>query len=162
MVHPTDKETEMKEDIFLSISSFRGEYGFLSNFYSAPVKMYGIEYPTVEHAFVAAKTLDLKERAWVRNCKTPADAKRLGRKLTLRRDWNTFRLQAMYELVKRKFTDHEWLRKKLLATGNMEIREGNRWHDNFWGNCTCPRCCGDRGQNHLGRILMQVRRELRE
>lgn len=50
---------------------------------------------------------------------------------------------------------------KLLATGGQELIEGNRWHDTFWGRCVCERCKGT-GQNWLGRLIMQVREELRK
>jgi ribA/ribD-fused uncharacterized protein len=137
------------------INSFRGEYRFLSNFWRAEVEMYGRTYPTVEHAFQAAKTLDVGEREAIRTTANPGDAKRMGRRVTLRKDWDSFRLQAMYMLVKRKFSEHVALKHSLLATGDAELIEGNTWNDRFWG------VCRGEGKNHLGKILMQVREELK-
>ena len=67
----------------------------------------------------------------------------------------------MYFLVLLKFQSHEDLRNQLFATGDAELIEGNDWHDNYWGNCECPRCVSIEGQNHLGKILMRVRNNLR-
>lgn len=106
------------------IDSFSGKYRFLSNFYPAPVEMYGVRYPTVEHAFQAAKSLDINERERIRLAATPGQAKRMGRTVTLRPDWDEFRLVAMKSLVERKFTDEE-LAERLLQTMPHELIEGN-------------------------------------
>lgn len=135
--------------------SFRGERWFLSNFYPAPV----FGYPTVEHAFVASKTLDPAWRAKVKACASPGQAKRLGRTIPLRPDWDLRKLEIMRALLVEKFRDPE-LRAKLLATTGA-LQELNTWHDNYWGTCTCDRC-QNMGQNHLGRLLTQIRTELRE
>ncbi len=137
------------------IDRFRGEYRFLSNFWPAVVTLDGITYPTVEHAYQAAKILDPTSRGLFYSAATPGDAKRLGRQLTrLRGDWHQVRLAVMADLVRQKFT-HPDLRDRLLATGNRDLIEGNDWGDTFWGVC---RGVGD---NQLGRILMKVREELR-
>jgi len=135
---------------------FRGEFAFLSNFYPAEVKMYGQPYPTVEHAFQAAKTLNRVERMVISSANTPGIAKRMGRKVTLRPDWEEVKLGFMEELVRRKFTHHPELKKKLLSTYNIQLVENNHWNDTFWG------VCNGRGKNHLGKILMKIRTELRE
>lgn len=137
------------------ITSFRGEYRFLSNFYPAWVVFDGVEYATVEHAYQAAKTLDLVARATVANAHGAGAAKRLGKILDIRPEWESVKVDVMLALVRQKFSDPA-LRSKLLGTGNAQLVEGNTWNDRFWG------VCEGQGENHLGRILMQVRSELRE
>lgn len=137
------------------IAEFRGEYRFLSNFWPATVVFEGIEYPTVEHAYQAAKTLDVNERKRIALLATPGDAKRAGRALPLRADWENVKLGVMEQCVRYKFTHHAELCAKLLATGDAYLEEGNTWGDEFWGTVN------GRGENHLGKILMKVREELR-
>jgi ribA/ribD-fused uncharacterized protein len=140
-----------------TVTQFTGGFQFLSNFYPAPIKMKGLIYPTVEHAFQAAKTLDDAEREWVRQCKAPGQAKRMGKKVTLREDWDEIKVEAMYQMVRMKFRIPV-LRKLLLNTGEAKLIEGNTWHDNFWGDCKCGNC-KNRGRNQLGMILERVRKE---
>jgi predicted NAD-dependent protein-ADP-ribosyltransferase YbiA (DUF1768 family) len=75
---------------------------------------------------------------------TPGEAKKLARKLTaqgyLRKDWEQASLGIMEGLVRQKFSLYPTLREKLLATGDEELVEGNYWHDNFWGACSCRKC----------------------
>lgn len=133
---------------------FRNEYWFCSNFYPSPV--YG--YPTVEHAYQAAKTTDLTERRKIRAAKSPGEAKRLGRKVQLRADWVEIKDTVMETLLRQKFAEPS-LRKILLETGEVELIEENNWHDNYWGECSCAKCQG-RGKNRLGKLLMKIRSEL--
>lgn len=132
------------------IVTFSGDYEFLSNFFPSPVEFEGHVYPTVEHAFQAAKTLDPAERDKIRALPTPGQAKRAGKRVQLRPDWNEARVLVMGELVRRKFESTE-LRRLLLATGNAELVEGNTWGDRFWG------VCKGTGENRLGKILEAVR-----
>jgi ribA/ribD-fused uncharacterized protein len=132
------------------ISSFIGQYRFLSNFWPAVVQLDGMKYPTVEHAYQAAKTLNPTHREMVRTAYSPGAAKRLGRTVSMRPDWDRIKLQTMRNLVEQKF-QHSELREKLLATGDEELEEGNSWGDTFWG------VSFGHGQNHLGRILMDIR-----
>ena len=139
------------------IDSFRGEYTFLSNFYpcQSQILYEGEWYRSVEHAFQAAKSIDPQERRNLRQfCRTAAEAKKFGRTVTLRKDWNNIRLDVMYQIVRDKFTRNSDLQEKLLATSNSHLVEGNWWHDTFWG------VCDGKGENHLGKILMRVRKEL--
>lgn len=112
-------------------------------------------YPTVENAFQAAKCLHEKDRAQFATL-TPGQAKRLGRKVEMRPDWNGTRLGVMRDLVLQKFRNHAELQEKLLATDDATLVEGNQWHDTFWG------VCNGVGQNNLGQILMDTRRILRD
>ncbi len=137
------------------IQKFDEEHAFLSNFHFATVHWEGKAYPTVEHAFQAAKTSDEEERRRVRECSSPGQAKKLGKKVKLRSDWESVKIGIMEHLVREKFTKHAELTAALLETGERELIEGNTWGDRFWGKVRGA------GQNHLGRILMRVRAELR-
>jgi N-glycosidase YbiA len=137
------------------IEHFEGEYAFLSNFWPAPVVLDRITYPTVEHAYQAAKAGDRLERERIAALPTPGSAKRAGRKVALRPDWERIKIGVMEDLVRRKFADPE-LAGRLLATGDEGLVEGNAWNDRFWG------VCRGEGRNELGKILMKVRAELRE
>lgn len=137
----------------MDITEFRGAYRFLSNFYPASVRLDGVTYSTVEHAFQAAKTTEPRLRRAVRDVATPGIAKKLGRSLTLRKDWESVKLGVMLELLRQKFGPSP-LRDLLLETGTTRLIEGNTWNDRFWGKVD------GEGENHLGRLLMQVRDEL--
>jgi ribA/ribD-fused uncharacterized protein len=139
-----------------AIDSFQGEYRFLSNFWPAQVVFEGITYPTAEHAYQAAKSLDPTERQRIAASPTPAEAKRAGRALKPREDWETVKFDVMERVVRDKFTRHADLRQQLLATGDAELIEGNTWGDRVWG------VYQGAGENRLGKILMKVRAELRK
>jgi ribA/ribD-fused uncharacterized protein len=137
------------------IDSFVGEYRFLSNFAPSVIEVDGFEYPTVEHAFQSLKTENPTEREIVRSARTPGQAKKLGRRVTLRPDWDTARIGVMKMLLEKKFAN-KVLRAELLATGDAELVEGNYWNDTFWG------VCRGRGENNLGKLLMQVRSSIKK
>lgn len=140
------------------IKNFEGEYAFLSNFYFSPMIIDNVVYTTNEHFFQAMKSLNPKERQTIALAPTPGKAKHLGRKVSLRKDWEDIKEEVMLTGLRHKFSNPE-LRKKLLATGNEELIEGTTWHDNYWGICDCE-ACGGQGKNRLGKLLMQVREEL--
>ena len=141
------------------ISSFTGQYDFLSNFYRSPVEFEGHLYRSVEHAYQAAKTLDEDMRKKIRDTEKPGKAKRIGKSLRLRPDWEKIKFDIMRQLLKDKFTN-DILRARLLTTGTQELIEGNNWHDKIWGECICEKCGGE-GENNLGKLLMGLREELR-
>lgn len=142
------------------IDRFEGEYAFLSNFYECAVAFNGILYMNSEAAFHAQKTLNEAERRKFALL-GPSESKKLGRKIQLRDDWEQVKSEVMFEICFAKFSQNEDLKKKLLATGERELVEGNYWHDNCWGNCTCEKCRDIPGENRLGKILMKIREELR-
>lgn len=142
------------------IAKFRNEMRYLSNFAPAEVVFDRDLYHTVENAYQAAKTLDMAARDKIRKA-TPGQAKRLGRKIKIRDDWDDMKLSIMEYLVRSKFGKDTKYGAKLMATGTEEIVEGNRWHDQFWGSCDCSKCGGG-GQNNLGKLLMKIRAELLE
>jgi ribA/ribD-fused uncharacterized protein len=147
------------------INCFEGEYRFLSNFYSLmePIVYEQIEYSTVEHAYQAAKTTDIMKRVEIASAETPGVAKRMGRTVKLRKDWDFIKLDIMRQLLGEKFKGF-LLRSGLLATKNAMLIEGNWWCDNYWGVCGCDNCDSgfSKGQNYLGKLLMELREELRE
>jgi ribA/ribD-fused uncharacterized protein len=137
------------------ITSFQGEYRFLSNFWPCKVSdELEIEYDSVEHAYQAGKSTSLRERLRIQQCNSAGVAKRMGRKLIIRDDWDDMKLNLMENLVREKFERSKRLADTLLATGDAELVEGNGWGDQFWG------VSGGKGHNHLGKILMQVRASL--
>ena len=142
------------------IDCFDGEFAFLSNFHPSMITVDGIEFPTVEHLFQAAKTVSLVEREKIAAAATPGQAKRLGRNVILCDNWEEIKDDVMLNALRLKFAILSF-REKLLATGDEELVEGNTWHDNTWGNCSCDRCKNIEGQNRLGKMLMQVREEIR-
>lgn len=139
----------------MTVSSFSGKHRFLSNFYPSRICYENRVYPTVEHAFQAAKTLDYSMRDKICEAKTPGEAKKMGRQVKLRHDWELVKIFVMYQCVREKFLGSDELSEKLLATGDSFLIEGNTWNDTFWG------VCSGTGQNWLGRILMVVRETLR-
>lgn len=136
------------------IEFFAGPYRFLSNFHPSPIFYEGISFPTVEHAYQAAKTEDVLDREIISKTTSPAAAKRMGRNVKMRSDWEVIKIDIMLELVSQKFENLE-LRRSLLATGDDELIEGNTWGDTFWGKVNGV------GHNELGNILMYVRARLR-
>ena len=131
-----------------------------SNFYIEPDKTH------VEGEYQAAKHKSpwARKAAAKRFCRmSPGRAKQAGRRVELRDDWDDVKRDIMYDLVRRKFIEHEECRDWLLGTGNALIVEGNTWHDNYWGQCRCgsKECKRFQGKNALGRILMDIRAELR-
>lgn len=137
------------------IQSFTGKYSFLSNFYRNPVILDGILYPSAEHAYMSHKSDDL---LWKTDCQdftvTPAEIKKLSRSVKLVDNWDNMRLEVMYNVLKAKF-NCPVLAQKLKETGDQELIEGNTWNDTYWG------VCNGIGHNHLGKLLMQVRSELK-
>lgn len=140
----------------MTINNFRGQYRFLSNFYVWAMNYEGIAYPTVEHAFQAAKAENKRVRRIFAALEDPGDAKLLGRAIRVREDWDDVKIQVMRDLLKIKFSN-EALMLILTDTRGNDLIEGNYWHDNFWGDCGCPKCEGVAGQNNLGKLLMEVR-----
>ena len=138
-----------------AITSFRGEYAFLSNMYSVPVKWNGHTYQNSEAAFQSAKTLDPEERNAFCNLNGVA-AKQKGKKVLLRKDWKDVKDGIMEEIIRAKFTQNPELAKKLVKTGDAQLMEGNNWHDTYWGVNSMTL----EGKKHLGIILMKIRAEL--
>lgn len=131
------------------IKEFQDEYCWLSNFW--PIG-------NVERRYQAAKFSTTKLRMEILATETPGQAKRLARKYKhlRRKDWHQISLKLMKHLLREKFKDGA-LRAKLISTGNEYLQEGNTWGDVFWGVDLRT----GKGENHLGRLLMEVREEIR-
>jgi ribA/ribD-fused uncharacterized protein len=133
------------------------DYGAFSNFAPYPITLDGKRWPTSEHYFQAQKFEDPTVREAIRRVKSPMEAARTGRdrKHRLRRDWDSARVGIMREALRAKFTQHEDVRELLLSTGDATIVEHTE-RDDYWGEG------GDgSGANMLGRLLMELREELR-
>lgn len=133
------------------IERLAGYHRFLSNFWPCTVTYEGLTFSNVEAAYHAAKCADPADRAQFVNLSAPA-AKERGSAVAMRADWEDVKRDIMAALLRQKFSDPA-LRRLLVQTGHCEIVEGNTWNDQFWG------VCNGVGQNNLGKLLMQVRRE---
>jgi ribA/ribD-fused uncharacterized protein len=147
------------------ILKFEGRFRFLSNFYPCEIEHQGIRYPSVEHFYIAMKVTDEQFidgryitpgdfREMIAKIKEPGVVKKIGKKVKLRKDWDSKKLEFMNWAVREKFKNDK-LKQLLLDTGSSELIEGNSWNDTFWG------VFDGKGHNHLGKILMAVRDELR-
>lgn len=145
----------MDVSIMSAVKNFFGLYRFLSNFWPCEIDYEGIVYPTTEHAFQAAKSLDVEVRERISKLMTPGIAKKAGRAISIRPDWEDVKIQVMKDITRIKF-QYPSLAKRLIATYPMELQEGNTWGDKFWG----VDLESGVGENHLGKILMEVRAEL--
>jgi len=130
------------------------EHRFLSNFYPCVISFSTVTYPSVEHAFQAEKTLDMDIRRKIAKAPTPGKAKSMGRKVKLRPDWECIKDAVMLIFLHQKFAIPKF-RRALLATGDVEIIEGNNHGDCYWGVYKGV------GQNKLGKLLMQVRQDIK-
>lgn len=171
------------------IGRFDGEYRWLSNFYLCMIVYDNIMYNSVENFYQAMKAsptaiMEIMVRVgneyvpklvYTRKHMAtipPAQAKKIGNKITLPSNWNQIKVEVMRIGLIEKFKIPE-LRAKLLATGNAYLEEGNTWHDNFWGVCSCNKCIVSRMQqtilvgknliksNMLGKLLMEIRDKIR-
>lgn len=134
------------------IGPFSGEYRFLSNFWLEPQRM----MLSNEHFFQAAKAADPAERANIMFSATPGIAKRAGRLVAIREDWDSIKESVMLEGLRNKFYLDRDLRDKLIATGGAKLVELNTWGDRYWG---VDMATGE-GANRLGELLMDVRAEV--
>lgn len=143
------------------INKFAGKFADLSNF--APVTIYykGLNFPTVEHAFVASKSKDQIFRFHISQIPEhqAGKAKRRGRHTIIRQDWEIVKLPNMKRFLIQKFA-YDKYKELLISTDGAVIIEGNYWHDNYWGDCQCPKCKNIIGKNHLGNLIMAIRSNL--
>lgn len=80
----------------------------------------------------------------------------------LREDWEKVKYDCMKITLRCKFTQNKNLKEKLLATKDaILIEDTTGWHDNIWGDCNCVRCKNKKGENLLGKALMEIRDELK-
>ena len=139
------------------IDRFRGKYFFLSNFFESEITYNGLTYKNNEAAFQAQKCLSERQKPPFTEY-NPGMAKRRGRHVQLRGDWERVKFGIMEEIVRAKFQQNPELAERLIETGNSRLVEGNDWGDTTWGFDIKRK----RGENHLGKILMKIRAELIE
>lgn len=140
------------------ILGFKDEYRWLSNFWTAPIIVTGFEYQNTEAAYQAAKTINIAHRGQFKHM-TGAEAKKAGRSVILRADWDFVKLEVMELVLRAKFMAHPDLAKKLVETGSCDIIELNTWGDTTWGQVMKKgQLVGD---NILGKLLMNIRSDLK-
>lgn len=135
-----------------SITSFSREYDFLSNFKWCEVEYDGMKFPSVEHAYQSAKTIKANRHLFLTG--TAGQAKKIGQDVPMVNNWQDIKVGVMISLLRQKFAPGSELARKLIMTMDAELVEGNWWGDTFWG------VCRGKGQNVLGKLLMQIRTEL--
>jgi ribA/ribD-fused uncharacterized protein len=155
------------------INSFRDEYRFLSNFYESIIIINNKVYKSVEHWYQASKADNETLHEYIRNLPTPGNTKGVWKKkfvmipiegikeqkpiqVRKRKDFNNINIDIMRQGINLKFEILS-LRKLLNQTKGKMLIEGNTWHDNFWGNCSCEVCKNIEGENWLGKLLMEER-----
>lgn len=143
------------------IHKFSDEFELYSNFYMTPILYQGMVFKSSEHAFQAQKAISPIDFSAICNAETPGKAKRIGRKIPMKDEWDEIKLGIMKEIVRSKFENTVSFRSALTSWYNTKFIEGNYWHDNFFGNCFCEKCIMIQGQNHLGKILTELSVELK-
>ena len=140
------------EDIY----GFKDEYRWLSNFYKLqePIDLYGCVFYYTENLYQAFKCNKADDFILMASL-TPGEAKRFGKRVELNPDFEANKLSIMKQILDIKFRQ-EYFKRRLLDTGNCLIFEENSWKDFFWG------CHNGIGENHLGKIIMEIREELKK
>ncbi|HMQ46994.1 MAG TPA: NADAR family protein [Saprospiraceae bacterium] len=138
------------------IRRFDKDYKWLSNFAPCTIVLHGITYPSVEHAYMSAKSNDVR---WYLKCADdsikPGTIKKLSRGILLVSNWDSIKIEVMRGCLNQKFRQEPY-RTLLLETGNVFIQEGNFWGDTFWGVDLNT----NTGENHLGKLIMEIREQL--
>lgn len=146
------------------IQEFKDEYAFLSNMYDCPVKYKGLVFQNSESAFQSAKYKDKNIKCEfvgidgkkAKSLGSPRGSHRLTKEEAEK--WNNKRIKVMKEVVRAKFTQNPELLDLLIQTGNKELIEGRSFRpDTFWGKNLKT----GKGENNLGKILMEIREELK-
>ena len=142
------------------IKRFKGKSEFLSNYFKHDFVHKGIIFKTAEHAFHWEKAITSLDKEKIASFESASEAKKYGRKIKCDiEEWNKTKFSKIKEVLVSKFKDAN-LKQLLLETKKKILTEGNNWHDNIWGNCTCTKCKEIPGQNNLGKLLMEIRKEL--
>jgi ribA/ribD-fused uncharacterized protein len=136
-----------------------GEYGFLSNLYPCNVVFEGKTFSSAEAAFQYGKPSDPKVAKWLANAPKPRFCALAAHALLgydVKSEWASTKVARMKRTLRAKFSQHKELRGKLLRTGTTKLLERSST-DAFWGVGK-----SGNGENMLGKLLMEVRRELKE
>jgi len=142
--------------VVVTIRSFRGKHAFLSNFYTCNVTIGKETYQTTEHYYQSQKATSDAVRKAIGFASSAKVAKKMGRNIICRKDWDDVKDAVMLEALRAKFSIPE-LAKMLVETGNAIIEESNSYGDRYWGIDSDT----GKGQNKLGKMLMRIRDEIR-
>lgn len=141
-------------DSDLKITKFRGDYNFLSTMYECDIRWLDLDFDCLESAIAASMTLDRDIQELIATMEVEK-VQQLSKVFDVRDDWDDIKIPVVTKLTEIKFTSNIGLYNRLLATGGMEIIEGNDFYETFWG------MCNGEGRNEYGKILMRLRRDLR-
>ena len=135
------------------------KYYEFTNFFPSPIELDGREWPTTEHYFQAQKFVGTSLVEVIRQKKWTRDVFEFTHKTDLtcqrRKDWDKVKIHIMKKALMAKFTQHDNLRQLLMDTEGRKLVERSPY-DTFWGDGG-----DDSGKNQLGKLLMEVREELR-
>lgn len=145
---------EINDPVF--IISEKEQWGGLSNFAFSKMEIDGKEWTTVEHYFQAQKSNSPIIQEQIRVYRTPKEAKMIGRKITLRPDWESIKIDVMRKALNVKYQIPKF-RELLISTGSRDIYEDAPW-DQFWGTGSLRKT--EPGKNMLGKLLMEIRGEI--
>ncbi len=141
----------------MMIRKFEKEYAWLSNFEPCSIVLDGITYPSVEHAYMSAKSNDVR---WYLKCTdesiSPGTIKKMSKHILVVHNWDAIKVEVMRECLNQKFRQ-EPFKTMLLETGDTYIQEGNFWGDTFWGVDLNSKT----GENRLGKMIMEIRENLK-
>ena len=153
-----EQENRLTLDTGSQVFFYEQDHYYLSNFSAFMVCWSDSVFPTSEHAYHWAKFPDdpLK-RAAIRVASSAHEAFKMAErwKQYRREDWDLVKVDIMRKILREKVRQHDYVRRKLLETGDRELVE-NSWRDDFWG-------WGPNrdGRNMLGRLWMEIRDEIR-
>lgn len=142
-----------------AITSFKGKFSYLHNWYRSMVPFEEAFYPTAEHAYQAAMFTDPEIRKKIRECGSVVDAKLLASVHPIRNAWELIRFKVMKRIIKAKFATHYKLAVMLSWTEGRELVYGDDPGDKLWGAVQNQYTKEWEGDNRLGKILMEVRDE---
>lgn len=151
----------LKLDNEKQVFFYEQDFYVLSNFSSFRLDWRGHEFDTSEHAyqwekFDTGQFAGMAIQRGIKLCRSAHEAFKLAEEYRASRrvDWDWVKTIIMGNILRAKVGQHEYVRRKLLETGNRQLIE-NSWRDDFWG-------WGPNrdGQNMLGKLWMEVRAEL--
>lgn len=143
-----------KLDTDTHVYFYEQEFYVLSNFSSFRVYIDGIDFDTAEHAYHWYKFLSPSlVKLDILRARSAHQAFKIARENAskVRPDWDSIKIPIMRNILRTKYEQHEYVRRKLHETGNRILVEDS-WRDDFWG-------IGENkdGKNMLGRLWMEIR-----
>lgn len=148
-----------KLDTDTHVYFYEQDFYVLSNFSSFAVEWDGLVFPTSEHAYHYEKFKETSGHTALNilGARSAHDAFKIAEinKDLRRKDWDDVKVDIMRSILRAKTNQHEYVRRKLLATGDRILVEDS-WRDDVWG-------WGPNrdGQNLLGKLWMEIREELK-